>query len=138
MVSTEAPAEASILPDGARPKQIFRLHRRFWSNYRSRQTGAQQLLLPGADLRGVNLMLLRQSASVLSPRIACTAILALKAGEWLRRDRFMVTAPFVARIEQLIHLSPCPKNRGQLSESVSDLAEIRLSFDPSSANNTVM
>ena len=50
---------------------------------------AQQHQVHATQITAWKQQLLEHAAEL----FACNAILALKAGEWLRRDRFMVTAP---------------------------------------------
>ena len=53
------------------------------------------------------------AASVWSPLAAASATFALKAAEWLRRRRFLLSAPARNRtpLLQRLHLAGCPKVR---------------------------
>ena len=53
----------------------------------------EQLLLPRRDLGRMHLMLLGEFGERLVAADRWSVTLALNAGEWLRRDHFMVTAP---------------------------------------------
>ena len=58
----------------------------------------EQLVLPVGDLVGVHVMLLPNSASVLSPRTAASATLALNAAECVLRGLLLIFVRISAKV----------------------------------------
>ena len=79
----------------------------------------QQLTPPRGDLVGVHIELLRQFGKSLLALDRANATVALKAGECVRRLRFVIecsrfAARTLAAVRQKIHSSYCPNFQGQL------------------------
>jgi len=102
--------------------QPIQIGSRVWRRFARIEYGfgaLQKIGLPLRDLGGVDVVLVANSASGCSPRMASSATFALKAAEWLRRGLLTVCSPrtgeIFAQLSKAVTFYPGVRIRGATS-----------------------